>query len=187
MTLEAVFLDRDGTLIEEVHYLKDPQKVQVLEGVFEALHCLIQHQIPLFIVTNQSGIGRGLIQLDEYEAVHQRLMELFSQAGIFIQKTDYCPYHPESGIGPYKQDSEDRKPKPGMILKACQEFSINPQNIVMVGDKMDDVFAGQNAGGKGVLLLTGYGKMAQTQIQNKRPDYIAENLLDAVKNYMIRL
>ena len=187
MNLEAVFLDRDGTLIREEHYLNDPEKVSILPGVIDALTVLKNLGIPLFVITNQSGIGRSYISIDQYEAVHRRFIKVLNRSGIIIQDTFYCPYHPEKGIGKYRQDSEDRKPKPGMILKACSKYQINPQNTVMIGDKSADVFAGQRAGGKGVLVLTGYGEESRKELSGFLVDYIGEDLLDIVNNYIISL
>ena len=182
--IKAVALDRDGTLIEHVPYLSDIKDIQILPTVIDALLLLNEQNIDLFIVTNQSGIGRGFFDLDDYLKVESYLTRLFGGYGISLKKVYYCPYHPEHGIGEYKVDSDDRKPKPGMLLKLMSEFELNPTEVVMVGDNNVDIQAAQNANIQSVLVTTGYGSQFKDD-RELAPNYVADTLLDAVKHFIL--
>ena len=144
----AVFLDRDGTLMEEVEYCRDPEKVRLLPGVLDGLAKLKEAGFRCVIITNQSGIGRGWISMAEYEAVHARLTELLS-AGL-IDATYFCPDAPGT-------PSDCRKPAPGMVLKAAQDLQLDLNRSWFIGDKASDVGCGRNAGTRTILVQTGYG------------------------------
>lgn len=144
----AVFLDRDGTLMEEVDYCRDPEKVRLLPGVIEGLNRLKAAGYALVIVTNQSGIGRGRITPAEYEAVHARLIELLGSG--LIDATYFCPDHPDTA-------SERRKPGAGMVLEAARDLDLNLERSWLIGDKRSDVECAQNAGVRAILVQTGYG------------------------------
>ena len=144
----AVFFDRDGTLMEDAHYCGDPALVRVFPGVPEALHRLKEAGFGVFIITNQSGIGRGLITEAQYRAVQE---EFLRQAGRdSIDATYYCPDAP--GL-----PSQCRKPEPGMVLTAAAEHHIELAASYFVGDKCADLECGRRAGTRTVLVLTGYG------------------------------
>ncbi len=136
---KAVFLDRDGTIIEHVHYLKDPSKVTIVQGGIEALRALQSDGFLLVVVSNQSLVGRGFGTVEEVEAVNARTLELFSEAGVTIDCVKYCPHHPDDACA-------CRKPKPGMLLEASNELHIDLGRSVMIGDNMLDAEAGMNAG-----------------------------------------
>ncbi len=144
----AVFFDRDGTLMEEVHYCADPALVRVFPGVPESLRTLKEAGFGIFIITNQSGIGRGLFSEAQYAAVAE---EFLRQAGReSIDASYYCPDVP--GV-----PSTCRKPEPGMVLAAAAEHRIDLSASYFVGDKVADVECGRRAGTRTVLVLTGYG------------------------------
>ncbi len=144
----AVFFDRDGTLMEDTHYCADPALVKVFAGVPEALHRLKEAGFGVFIITNQSGIGRGLITEAQYAAVEH---EFLRQAGRdWIDASYYCPDVP--GV-----PSNCRKPEPGMVLAAAAEHRIDLAASYFVGDKSLDIECGRRAGTHTVLVLTGYG------------------------------
>ncbi len=144
----AVFFDRDGTLMEDAHYCGDPALVKVFPGVPEALRRLKEAGFGVFIITNQSGIGRGLITEVQYLAVQE---EFLRQAGSYwIDASYYCPDAP--GV-----PSQCRKPAPGMVLAAATEHHIDLAASYFVGDKSADIECGQRAGTRTVLVLTGYG------------------------------
>jgi D-glycero-D-manno-heptose 1,7-bisphosphate phosphatase len=144
----AVFLDRDGTLMEEVEYCRDPAKVRLIPGVREALQSLKAAGFLNVIITNQSGIGRGWISPAEYEAVHARLIELIGSE--LIDAVYFCPDVPG-------QPSDRRKPAPGMVLEAARDLEIDLSRSWFVGDKASDVMCGRSAGTKTILVETGYG------------------------------
>jgi D-glycero-D-manno-heptose 1,7-bisphosphate phosphatase len=144
----AVFLDRDGTLMEEVNYCRDPALVRVFEGIPASLSRLKQAGFKLFLVTNQSGIGRGILNYSDFEAVQR---EFFRQVGTgLIDDVYFAPEAPE-------EPSERRKPAPGMLLEAANQHSIHLNASWTVGDKISDIEAGRAAGTRTVLVLTGYG------------------------------
>ena len=144
----AVFFDRDGTLMEDAHYCGDPALVKVFPGVPEALRSLKEAGFGVFIITNQSGIGRGLITEAQYRAVHE---EFLRQAGSgWIDASYYCPDAP--GVA-----SACRKPAPGMVLAAAAVHHIDLAASYFVGDKSADIECGRRAGTRTVLVLTGYG------------------------------
>jgi D-glycero-D-manno-heptose 1,7-bisphosphate phosphatase len=145
----AVFFDRDGTLMEDAHYCGDPAMVKVFPGVPEALRRLRRAGFGVFIVTNQSGIGRGLITEAQYRAVEE---EFLRQAGRdSVDASYYCPDAP--GV-----PSKCRKPEPGMVLQAAEAHHIDLSGSYFVGDKSADIECGRRAGTRTVLVLTGYGR-----------------------------
>ena len=176
----AVFLDRDGTIIEEVNYLRDPAEIRLLPGAAEALR-IIQEYYPLVIITNQAGVARGYFDEQRLRQIHRHLGLLLAEEGIRLAGIYYCPHHPEVGRFPYRQDCQCRKPKPGMLQAAARDLALDLAKSYTIGDKLSDIGAGKNAGTKTVLVRTGYGKEQEGQIGGSQfsPDYIADNLLTA--------
>lgn len=148
----AVFLDRDGTLIEDVGYARDPEQVRLLEGAAEALRELRRRGFRLVVVSNQSGIGRGLITPAEARAVHERFVRVLGEAGVALDAVRYCPHAPE-------ERCSCRKPSPGMLLEAAEALGLELAASWMVGDAPSDVEAGRRAGCR-TLLLGGGGAAA---------------------------
>lgn len=166
----TVFLDRDGTLMEEVHYCSQPETVRVFPGVTEALTRLKAAGFLTIIITNQAGIGRGLFTEADFHAVQA---ELLRQIGPnLIDATYFCPDHPD-------QATPRRKPGMGMIEEACRAFPIDLTKSWMIGDKAIDIECGKNAGLRTILVSTGYGKNEAC-----KPEYRAENL-KAVADYVL--
>jgi histidinol-phosphate phosphatase family protein len=141
----AVFLDRDGTLIEDVGYPRDPERVLILPGVTEALRRLTAAGRLLVVVSNQSGIGRGIVTAEEARAVHERFVAEFEAAGVRFADVRYCPHGPDEGC-------RCRKPSPGMLCDAAEALGVSLPDSFMVGDKLSDVTAGRRAGCGTVLL-----------------------------------
>jgi len=168
MSGHAVFFDRDGTLMEEVEYCNDPKRVYCYPGVREALVELKKHGFKIVIITNQSGIGRGLITLDQYHQVHQALLEQVGPEN--IDGTYFCPETPS-------QPSTRRKPLPGMVLEAADDHNLDLAHSFFVGDKSADIQCGQNAGTRTILVETGYGKTEK----KSNPDFIAKDVVEAVE------
>ena len=149
--MKAIFLDRDGTLIEERNYLKDPAEVALLPGVGAALKRLQDAGFLLILVTNQSGVGRGYFTMDDVARVQERLEEMLASAGVRITRTYVAPEAPD-------QPSRGRKPSPQFLWDARDEFQLDPAQCYMVGDKLIDLECGWNAGVRRSLLVrTGYG------------------------------
>lgn len=167
MTLKpAIFLDRDGTIIDDVRYCKDPALVRVLPGAVEALKRLRAAGYATVIITNQSAIGRGWMTVDDYHAVHARTMELVGAE--LIDGTYFCADAPEA-------DSTHRKPAPGMLLDAARDLGIDLTRSWMIGDKRADVLCGRAAGTRAVFVLCGQG----TQADGAEADFIARDLAEA--------
>jgi D-glycero-D-manno-heptose 1,7-bisphosphate phosphatase len=141
----AIFLDRDGTLVVDVGYPRDPDRVELLPGAAAALRRL-SAQAALVIVSNQSGIGRGLIAPDEARAVHDRMIARFADEGVTFAGSYYCPHAPDD-------DCACRKPQPGLLLQAARELDLDLPRSVMVGDKPTDVEVGRAAGCAAALLF----------------------------------
>jgi D-glycero-D-manno-heptose 1,7-bisphosphate phosphatase len=166
----AVFFDRDGTLMEEVHYCGDPDKVRVYAGVSVGLRRLKDAGFRIFIVSNQAGIGRGLITEAQYRAVQA---ELFAQIGEgLIDASYFCPDDP--GMA-----STRRKPEPGMLFEAAAEFDVDMVHSYMIGDKAIDVECGRRAGVKTIQVMTGYGAE-----QHCAPDYRARDVAEAIETVL---
>jgi len=178
-TSAAVFLDRDGTINEEVGYLDRLDKLQLLPGVDEAVRLINRSGMKTVVVTNQSGIGRGLFDEAFVGEVHAEMSRMLREAGAVIDGFYFCPHHPTEGIGGYRRSCSCRKPAPGMLLRAAAELAIDLSRSYMIGDMAKDVEAGQRAGAKGILVRTGYGK--DVEADSAAPDHIASDLLAAVR------
>lgn len=148
MKVTAVFLDRDGTIIEDTGYLKDPDQVRLLPGAAEAIRRLRQVADLVILASNQSGVARGLMDETDLTKVHERLEQLLDEHGANLDGAYYCPYleGPEATVEPFRRKSDLRKPKPGMLLQASREMSIDLQRSWMIGDSPSDVEAGVRAG-----------------------------------------
>jgi D,D-heptose 1,7-bisphosphate phosphatase len=181
---KAVLLDRDGTLIRDHPYLSDPQLVELERGALEALRRLRDAGYLLVLVTNQSGIGRGLYGLDDFHAVQARLEELLREGGVELARTYYCPHHPTEARGELQRRCDCRKPAPGMLEQAVRELDLERGACVMVGDSPADVGAGRAAGMATVLVRTGRGFTPESA-RDAAPDYVASDLLDAAQGFIL--
>ena len=169
----AVFLDRDGTLIEEAEYLSREQDVRFVPRVAEALKKLKAAGFLLFIVTNQSGIGRGYFTVSDMQRVHRFLLGVLAKDGATVDAIYYCPHHPDDNC-------DCRKPSPKFLQDAAKQFRISLPNSFMIGDKMIDVETGHRAGARGILVRTGYGK-EEAKKSDDQPDFVADDLVAAVE------
>jgi D-glycero-D-manno-heptose 1,7-bisphosphate phosphatase len=141
----AAFLDRDGTIIHDEHYIADPARVRLLPGATEALRRLREAGMMLVVVSNQSGVARGRITPAQVAAVHARMTELLGFAGVSIDAAYHCEHGPDD-------DCTCRKPRPGMLLRAAEEHAIDLRRSIMIGDKPSDVAAGLAAGCRATLF-----------------------------------
>jgi D-glycero-D-manno-heptose 1,7-bisphosphate phosphatase len=174
----AVFLDRDGTIIEEKGYLSDPDKVILELNTIPALKLLKENGFRLFVTTNQSGIARKYFQEGQLFEIHGKLKTLLSLNRIDLDGIFYCPHGPED-------DCNCRKPKIGMALGAQRKFNIDLKSSYSIGDKLTDIQFAKNFGGKGVLVLTGFGKQENLKLKEKdntiNPDFVANDIYEAAK------
>jgi D-glycero-D-manno-heptose 1,7-bisphosphate phosphatase len=153
----AVFLDRDGTIIEETNYLARSEQVRLVAGAAEAIARLNACKVPVVVVTNQAGVARGYFTEAQVNEVHAHLDHLLAAFGAKIDRYYVCPHHPEAGSPPYRQDCDCRKPRPGLLVRAARELGIDLSASCMIGDKLSDLAAGAWAGCQTLLVRTGYG------------------------------
>lgn len=178
-SMPAVFLDRDGTINEEVGYLDRLDKLRLLPGAAAAVRMINERGWKAVVITNQSGIARGFFDEDFVGQVHAEMARLLRKEGAALDGFYFCPHHPTEGIGKYRQVCLCRKPAPGLLRQAAVELDIDLTRSFMIGDMPKDVEAGKRAGAKGILVRTGYGVTVEPG--SLAPDYIATDLLDAVR------
>lgn len=178
MSVKAVFLDRDDTLNLDPGYLGDPKKVQLYEGVPEGLSLLKKNGFKLIVVSNQSGVARGLIKEENVEAVNNKINELLSKKNVQIDDFYYCPYHPKFNT---QNECKCRKPSPELVLRAAKDHKIDLNLSYFVGDKISDVECGNNAGIKTVIITNSLkvDEINRLNDPKKKPNFVALNFLDA--------
>jgi D-glycero-D-manno-heptose 1,7-bisphosphate phosphatase len=181
VTRPAVFLDRDGTLIVERDHLDRIEAIELFPWTADALRLLNRAGYATVVTTNQSGVGRGLFDEAFVGATHAALDARLAQGHARIDAYYFCPHHPEEARPPYLQVCGCRKPKPGMIERACRDLELDPARSVMIGDRWSDVACGQAAGARSVLVRTGYGAREERHPPDgARADAILNNLMEAV-------
>ena len=153
----AIFLDRDGTIIELRDYLRSLDEIVLLPRAAEGLKLLADAGYLLIIITNQSGVARGYFDEEFVRAANDKLNEMLERRGVAIDAVYYCPHHPMYGSEGYKVDCDCRKPKPGMIDRAAADFDIDLRRSWVIGDNEPDIKLAANAGLRSVLVRTGYG------------------------------
>ncbi len=176
----AVFIDRDGTINVDVDFLSSPDQLQLIPRSAEAIKVLNDLGIPVIVITNQSGIARGLYSEADLHRVHSAMDEMLKRYGATISAYYFCPHHPTDGIAPYVKDCVCRKPKPGMLLRAKKKFGFDLRRSFIVGDKCVDVQAGKSVGAVAIQVSTGYGIEEKGLCADIR-DYYAVDLFDAVQ------
>ena len=178
----AVFVDRDGTINEDIGYVSRPEDLIVYPWAAEAIRRLNESGIKAIVVTNQSGIARGLYTEETLHHIHERLRDELAGAGATLDGIYYCPHHPRIGDHRYRQLCGCRKPNPGMLRQAALEHKVDLTRCFVIGDKSSDMNLATNAGAKGVLVLTGYGRETRADAERWpcHPERVAGNLLEAV-------
>lgn len=174
----AVFLDRDGTINREVNYLADPADFELLPGVPAALRALRAAGYELIVVTNQSGVARGLLDLATLDAIHARMIAELADSGVPLAGIQSCPHHPDFGPAD-ERDCACRKPLPGMLLRASDALRIDLHRSWMIGDTLRDLQAGHAAGTRAVLVHTGKGADSADAVRAALPDFQAPDLTAA--------
>jgi D-glycero-D-manno-heptose 1,7-bisphosphate phosphatase len=173
----AVFLDRDGTLLDELGFLARPADLRLLPGAAAGVRALNQAGLAVVLVTNQSGIARGLFSEADLAAIHARLAQELERAGAHLDALYHCPHHPEQGQPPLRRACSCRKPEPGLLLLAARELGLDLARSWIVGDSVRDLEAGRRAGIPGrVLVLTGKG---QATLAGLAPEQRAQTLVVA--------
>jgi len=180
----AVFLDRDGTLIEESNFLIRENQIHVFDNTATALKMLKDAGFLLIVVSNQSGVARGYLTEERVEEINKVVFNQLRMLGEVPDAFYFCPHYPDGEVEKYSVNCKCRKPGTGMVEKAMQRFEIDLQHSYSVGDRLSDVGVGQNLGGKGILVLTGYGEIQNKDItpdSEYAPDYIARDILEAAQ------
>ena len=178
----AVFLDRDGTINEDVGYIADPRCFELIPGAVAAMNRLRAAGFCLPLITNQAGVGRGLMTEEQLIRVLDAFQELLRHEGTAVDGVYYCPHDPEQGVGTYLRTCECRKPGHALLTKAARDFALDLDRSYMIGDHWSDAEAGLRAGCRVVLLRTGHGPHEiekLTGAQRNQVDYIADDLSDA--------
>jgi histidinol-phosphate phosphatase family protein len=183
--MQAIFLDKDGTLVENVPYNIDPYLVRLAAGAGPALRLLRQQSFALYVVSNQGGIARGLFSEQDLDPAWQRLRQLAREEGVVLDGFIYCPHDPRGKPGPYAVSCACRKPMPGMLLQLAREHGIDLAASWMIGDILDDVEAGQRAGCLTALIDNGN----ETEWKSgpwRMPDLVAPDLFQAARGIHAR-
>ena len=181
----AVFIDRDGTISEEVGYINHSSRFRLFPYAAAAIKHLNDNGWLAIVVTNQAGVARGYFSEDMIQTVHAEMTKELESGGARLDAIYYCAHHPSVGEPPYRFDCDCRKPKPGLISRAAQDFDIDLAGSWMVGDRYSDVELARNAGVKSMFVMSGYGRGEwehQRASWTEQPDLVGENLLEAVKN-----
>ena len=177
MANKAVFLDRDGTLIEEVGYLSDVEQFNLLPRVGKAIRLLNQHKLKTIVLTNQSGVARGYFPESIVHLIHQKMQDFLKMEEAHLDGFYYCPHHPD-------EKCECRKPGTGLVKKAVEDLNLDCSRSYMVGDRGIDIELAYLVGAKGILVLTGYGEGEWKEFGKgwkAKPSYVAPDLYEAVQ------
>ncbi len=191
----GVFLDRDGTIVHEANYLHRVEDMELYPSAAEAIRLLNQSGRLVVVVTNQSGVARGILSENEISVIHAALQKQLAHLGARIDRFYYCPHLPNAPVADFSCECECRKPNPGMVFAAARDLNIDLERSYLIGDKQTDIETAHRAGCVSVLVKTGYGaSAAERQVDTETvrqgdskaeepavPDYVANDLLDAVK------
>ncbi len=182
----GVFLDRDGTLNEEVNFIRSPEELELIPGTARAVRKLNEKGFTVCVITNQSGVARGFLSEADLVPIHALLREELMREGATLDQIYYCPHHPVAGNEPYNVECDCRKPKPGMLQRGAKEFGLDLQRSFVVGDSVVDIEAGNFVGARSILVQTGYGKKTlQTCSEKNIPiDFVADSIVEAA-DYII--
>jgi D-glycero-D-manno-heptose 1,7-bisphosphate phosphatase len=182
MESKAIFFDRDDTIIEDTGYINNPDQVKLISGVAKSLLEFKEMGFKLIVITNQSGVARGILTEKALGEIHERLNILLSEKGVVLDAIYYCPFHPDGIVPQYRKESEDRKPNPGMIVTAAKEHNIDLSQSWAIGNSARDIDAGRSAGCKTILIE----KKSRTlplpflrKDEEAMPDFRAVNMKEA--------
>jgi D-glycero-D-manno-heptose 1,7-bisphosphate phosphatase len=177
----AVFVDRDGTIIDEVGYLDRVERVVLYPWTIDAVRALNRSGLRVVLVSNQSGVARGFFSEAVVAEVHRHIGDLLAAGGAHIDAYYYCPHHPDGKVADYAVACECRKPKRGLVDRAVREFGVDPRQSFVVGDRWLDVQLAHEVGAKGVLVRTGYGASEEPRPpRGTAADAVTDNLAGAV-------
>jgi D-glycero-D-manno-heptose 1,7-bisphosphate phosphatase len=184
MAHRAVFLDRDGTINEEVGYVNHCERFHLLPRTGQAIRLLNSRDFKAVVVTNQSGVARGYFPEALIGEVHQKMVGLLEAEGAHLDGIYYCPHHPDAGSPPYRQRCRCRKPDTGLVERAVEDLDLDPSKSYVIGDRGKDMEFAHRIGARGILVLTGYGKGEWEYLRDQwkvKPGHVAEDLYEAVR------
>jgi len=179
--VKAVFLDRDGTINYERNYVHKIEDFELIPGTLEALRLLTEHNIKIYIITNQAGIARGYFTEEQFHNLTQYMLSRFDKIDCNIEKVLYCPHHPDGTIPEYTRKCQCRKPGTRLIEEVMEKEKFKADEIALVGDRDSDIEAGIRLGITTYLVLTGYGRDHRN---DTKADYIKPDMLSAVKHLL---
>ncbi len=180
----AVFLDRDGTINEEMGYMNHLERFVLLPHVGQAIRLLNQNGLKAVVITNQSGVARGYFPESLVHRIHHKMQDLLKMEGAHLDGVYYCPHHPEVGSPPYRQKCRCRKPATGLVEEAVKALDIDCSKSYVIGDRGLEIEIAHQIRAKGILVLTGYGKGEWEYLRDQwsvKPDHVAPNLYEAVQ------
>ncbi len=180
----AVFLDRDGTINEEMGYVNHIERFVLLPHVGQAIRLLNQNGLKAVVITNQSGVARGYFPETLVHRIHHKMQDLLKMEGAHLDGVYYCPHHPEVGSPPYRQKCRCRKPSTGLVEEAVKDLDIDCSKSYVIGDRGLDIEFAHQIRAKGILVLTGYGKGEWEYLRDQwsvKPDHVAQDLYEAVQ------
>lgn len=183
----AIFIDRDGTINVEKDYLTDPDQLEFIDGSPEAVALANRLGLKVVVISNQSGVSKGIMTADQVDAVNARLIEMLKEKGAHVDAIYYCPHHPAAGDPRYRLSCACRKPGRGMLDRAVRELNVDLSRSYVIGDRHSDVETAVLHGLRSVLVLTGYGRGEwehHRQEWKYQPDWVCENLQDGVKTVL---
>jgi D-glycero-D-manno-heptose 1,7-bisphosphate phosphatase len=181
MSKPAVFLDRDGTLLEEAGYLDRLERLVFFPYTIDAVRLLNRAGFRVVIVTNQAGIARGIFKESFVAEAHEHVADRLSAGGAHVDGFYYCPHHPEATVEEFRRDCECRKPKPGMLTRAAADLDLALDRSFVVGDRWHDLEAGRRVGARTLLVRTGYGRTEEASPKSHvQPAAVVDNVIEAV-------
>lgn len=185
----AAFLDRDGTVNEEVEFLRSPDQLRLIAGAGPAIRSLNDHGVLTCVISNQSAVARGFLTEEDLVPIHRKLGEELLLSRARLDRIYYCPHHPSEGRPPYNIVCDCRKPATGMLRRGAEELGIDLERSFVVGDRIVDVQAGKAVGATTVLVLTGYGRISVTECNaaGVQPDFTAPSIVEAVDVILQRI
>ncbi|MBO0857422.1 MAG: HAD family hydrolase [Chloracidobacterium sp.] len=184
MINRAIFLDRDGTLNVEDGHITSPERFRLYGFAAEAVRLINQSGWKAIVLTNQSGVARDYITEARLIEIHEFMKESLRIQGARLDAVYYCAHHTDYGSPPYRLDCDCRKPKPGLARMAARDFNLDLNRCYVIGDRYRDIESGHAVGSRGVMVMSGFGRKeyeTDRQFWPRQPDYVAEDLLDAVK------
>jgi D-glycero-D-manno-heptose 1,7-bisphosphate phosphatase len=183
----AIFMDRDGTLAEEVGYVNHVSRFRLFPWAIDAVRLVNRSGRLAVLITNQAGVARGYFPEPVVHEVHERLRGALTAGAARLDGIYYCPHHPDAGAPPYRQDCDCRKPKPGLLRRAAEDLGIDLTRSWVVGDRLGDLEVAWAVGARGALVKTGYGRGEleyHATAWPRQPDLVAEHLLEAVSGIL---